>query len=261
MKILKAISIILIIAFLAIGCGSSGDGSGNNGGGGNALTESPQGVWHGTIYSYVTELEYNVLGIVSENNVLHIINVDTGIFYTGIVDGSGNKADFTVTSYTSDGSVQYVHMTGTKAISVQITGTITPRYILLFKYNMNGDNGTLTLKYNKAYERHSSLSTIDDVWTMLSGSDMLTIGNQGNMTGNFNFIATGCLQSGKVSIINSLYGVYLFNIDVSDCGAWNGAYSGLGFVGDYNVPNVPNDSLFYSISNSSNAIFVGYARL
>jgi hypothetical protein len=108
------------------------------------------------------------------------------------------------------------------------------------------------------YEQPSSLAAVSGSWTIrnLSGAatGTLKVSANGSFTG---FDILGCGYSGTISIIDSRDNAYRVNLNVSNCGAANGAYEGLaGLLSTFSA----NDTLEFTLSDSPFAEVSGITR-
>jgi len=112
-----------------------------------------------------------------------------------------------------------------------------------------GEQGTLELFYDSNYERSSSFAKMSGTWTDPQ-RNTFTVEANGSIFGQDGF---GCVYTGNVSIIDPLYNVYRLTINVANCADINGAYTGLGTIGDRFAEN--DDQLFiFQVSNDSWAL-------
>jgi len=81
----------------------------------------------------------------------------------------------------------------------------------------------------ESYEQPSSLADLVGGWGSLTGPAGMDIDSSGNIDGGD--IAT-CVYGGTFAIIDSTKNVYRMNLDVSNCGEFDGAYTGLAAVLD-----------------------------
>jgi hypothetical protein len=75
----------------------------------------------------------------------------------------------------------------------------------------------------------SSLDNLVGSWSSLSGPAGFDVASDGTIEGGD---ITSCEYGGSFSIIDSSVNAYRMNLDVSNCGEWSGAYTGLAAVLD-----------------------------
>jgi hypothetical protein len=81
----------------------------------------------------------------------------------------------------------------------------------------------------ESYEMPSSLDNLVGSWSSTSGPAGFDVASDGTIDGGD---IAGCEYGGSFSIVDSSVNAYRMNLDVSNCGDWNGAYTGLAAVLD-----------------------------
>jgi len=116
--------------------------------------------------------------------------------------------------------------------------------------------GTFNLVDTGLYNRSSSLTKltgtwVDNVFTDVTGVTTWTI--QAN--GSFNMTSvSGCSATGTIGTLDTGKNEYTMSATVSNCGVFNGAYSGFGFTQDANT--FSDNQFSFVIDNADNfAVF------
>jgi hypothetical protein len=244
----RLLSMVLILIPMSIALWACG------GGGGGDSSTSPQtqpiaGIWNGTLTSNVVHQTYSVTGIITEHGNARFVNLTNGCQYSGIVSISGSTFSTTATAYAPYG---YMFPDGSHVGIANISGSFSSKGSMTGTYSGVGDSGSFSLNYSPLYETPSSLSSLSGTWTgtVLVGSGptsniTIIIDSNGNLSGSS---TAGCVISGNAGIIDSSYNAYIFNLVISNCGAENGTYSGLGAV----TSTVPaNYTAVVSVSDAS----------
>lgn len=127
----------------------------------------------------------------------------------------------------------------------------------------SGDVGEFSLDYDADYERDSSLTLVEGVWqvydAMLNPTLTLTVEADGSFTGQN---VVGCQSIGQVSIIDSAFNVYGWDVTIGNCPI-AGDYTGLASLGDVDTgdpANSENNALLVSISNDVRALLLPLER-
>jgi hypothetical protein len=112
------------------------------------------------------------------------------------------------------------------------------------------ETGEYYAQYDAAiYEQPSSLAAVSGSWTIrnLTGAatGTLVVNGNGSFAGSD---ILGCRYSGSIMIIDNRYNAYRVNLNVSTCGAADGAYEGL--AGLLNTRSA-SDTLEFALSDPS----------
>ncbi len=101
-------------------------------------------------------------------------------------------------------------------------------------FNNSGNTGTFSMtSHASLYNRSSSLAKLDGTWV-----DDVYTDNTGTVTVTFNNGAmsmsttSGCAATGSVSTIDTSKNEYSVTMTVTNCGGFNGTYTGYGFTDD-----------------------------
>lgn len=243
---------IVVLTVLLLGaCGGGGGGDGNNPP--PVQNASLGGIWYGTVTNTTVGESYQVAGVSLANGELRFID-DQSVQYSGTMQVSGNSVSATIRAIAPLGS-QFAN--GATVINGSLNGTIVARSALNANYTMStGERGTVSLVYDPDYERDSSLSRISGMWTDEFGT-VTEISGSGQV---FAQDGAGCVYNGNVSVVNSSFNAYRLNLTVSNCGQFNGSYSGLGVITDLTSTN-DNRQLIYQVSNSVWSVTSSLAKL
>jgi hypothetical protein len=161
-------------------------------------------------------------------------NLDTSLLYAA----SG-------TVFAANG---FVLDNGTTVSPLSVFGAVSPHSFLARLHAMPQETGEYYAQYDAAiYEQPSSLAAVSGSWTIrnLSGTaaGTLIVNVNGSFSGSD---ILGCDYSGTITIIDSRYNAYRVNLNVSNCGAANGAYEGLaGLLSTFSTNDTldpPSDS-------------------
>lgn len=234
------------LSFAVAGCGGGSSGS-------SSATEPTPiadarlgGIWEGTIFNQSIGSSWQIIGL----------SLDTG--ESRFIDEFGTQyvANFTVNGTSFSGTFFGVaplgetFIDGSVVATGNMSGTISERNRISGSYTVStGEQGSLDLFYNSTYERDSSLSLMAGTWIDTDG-DPFTVDAQGQIFGQDSM---GCVYTGQVAIINGDHNAYRVQLNVSSCGAFNGIYSGLGVLDDYQVAS-DNRQFIFQVSNAQWAI-------
>lgn len=225
------------------------------------------GVWFGLLTNQDQTFE-ELVGITTSDGRFILISLDT--FgpdtvgqYVGMatvdgtdVSGSGSAYAPQGASWSDGSTVSTVTLTAVATEKNMITGSWT---------NGAGDSVTFDLDYDVEYERASSLSLLEGVWyvydDLLSPILTLTTDNAGMFTAQ---AVSGCQSMGQISIINTAYNVYGWDVTISggNC-IIAGDYNGLAVLADIDTgdPNSSqNNVVLVSVSNDQRAILLPLER-
>jgi len=242
------------LAFGAAGCGGGGDES-------NADTESesPAGIWSGTI-SIGGNIVNDLSCVVSEDRDVVCIYFDsrTGNLAggaRGTVRMNGTEIKGSGKSYAAPGFVLADGVSTTASITIT-GGTVSERSTIDADITTLGQSGRISVSYDPLYERGSSLSTVDGVYSGFSingDSASLSIDPDGSV---FSQTQSGCVGNGQVRIIDSRFNAYEVLVSVSSCPGLNGDYSGLAVTADLSSTD---DVILFGVFKNDIGI-VGAAR-
>ena len=212
--------------------------------------EMPGGIWFGTTTIDGTAGSPDFVGLSTDDGRFRFLSFDTAGQFVGTSTISGSSVTGSGTGYAAIG---FTWIDGSVFTNISIAGTISERIGFTGIWEADtGESGTFSFLYDSLHQRDSSLSLIADVWTALDEFGNLigtvTIDTAGRIDGQD---VAGCLYSGSVSIIDSDFNVYDVSLTITNCGAANGDYSGLGVLTD---AFGKNDSFVYSVDNGTLAV-------
>lgn len=229
--------VCILLALVLAGCGG-----GSSDGGSSQATTAVNGIWQ--ISGMEGSLAFTGGALLYNGRILAITESSS---MTGLYDGN-----YTVSGNTLSGSVR-IYQEGYGLIgNGLINGTVSATTMHLNFTTNYGTSGTMTLDYDDIYERNSSLALVVGTWADFFG-DTLTV----NPDGSYLYYTDGvCIDSGRVSIINSSRNLYQITGTVAGCGFADGNYSGYGFLFDIDATN---DGFLYAIT-SDNYLFINYGQ-
>jgi hypothetical protein len=234
------------------------------GGCGGGITEptvtgpaSPAGIWKGQVmspsgmilptfmlvtedgrYFSVAQHSDGVCADVSQGTLLPTGDNYSGSGNFGIIGATG-EVSVQIDCAFSDGSVG-----GTATVS----GSFVPRSSLTLT---SGDTTALgtplrvavgTFAFDDVYNVGSSLSDVAGVWTLSSGA-LLNIAADGSFSTLD--VSTGCVVSGKASLIDAHYNAYAVSGMYSACQASASAFNGLTAAGLMSVDDTGSARVLY----------------
>lgn len=234
------------LLFAVAGCGGGSSGGSSATGPTPVVDARLGGIWEGTIFNENIGSSWQIIGL----------SLDTG--ESRFIDELGTQyvANFTVNGTSFSGTFFGVAQLGETFIDGSVvatgnmSGTISERNRISGSYTVStGERGSLNLFYNSIYDRDSSLSLLAGTW-IDADQDTFTVGAQGEIFGQDSL---GCVYTGQVSIINPDNNAYRVQLNVSSCGTFNGSYSGLGVLDDYQVAS-DNRLFIFQVSNAQWAL-------
>ena len=232
------------------------------------------GLWDGTgTDDLAPGLVVRIIGIVAEDGRAEYFKVDSntgrpdfsddGVQFAGVITSLANVISGNIriyapvgTTFQNDATVANGTLDGNIVERESIEGVWTAE---------SGDTGNFSQLFDNLYDRDSSLSITNDSWigtSSIGGGLVLTISASGDIAGtDTNGPALGCVYSSAaadgVNIIDPEFNVYEVNINITNCGPFNGNYSGLGFISD---GAFANDTFTISVTNNDTAILIDVAR-
>jgi hypothetical protein len=237
---LKLIAVSSVLTLSACGGGSSSGGSNTA-----SPAQSAGGIWTGMVTN-VDGTSYDAAGFITESGELRFIT-DDGEQTTGTITVTGGQHTASLTSYAPFGTV--FTQNGVSVISGTASGALQERSTFSGTTTFAGvETSSFSFTYDDIYERDSTLAVISGIYSDSDGlgyTETYTIDSAGTITGSD---TDGCIFNGSVSILNSNYNMYRINLSVDNCGNLNGAYIGLGALGDEG--GSLNDTLVISITGS-----------
>lgn len=229
-------------------------GCGGGGGSGTPTPDSPTpvpdeklgGLWEGTTTDQSGNSQ-TLLGITTDRGDFRFFSFATGGQFLGNVNVNGSAVTGSGIGYAPVG---FTWTDGSIFTDITLSGNVTERTSFSGDWAAStGESGTFSFAYNSLYERDSSLSLLNDVWTSYDefGNPIASIivDSAGRIDGQD---AAGCLYSGQISIIDSAFNAYDITLTVLNCGAANGDYSGLGVLAD---DLTQNDTFIYSLDKGT----------
>jgi len=231
---------------------TGGGGGGSDSGPFPTPTADATGGWTGTLTTGDASV-YEVGGVVAPDGEMRMFD-SLGIQYVAFMSVTGNTGTGTFTGYAPEG-VSFPN--GKPITSGSIICTIIEKTSITGYYTVEGDSGTFSLNYGPGLERPLDFQNevagqwgyyiSDDDWVSIS------IDADGIATGTNN---QGCQFSGTFDIIDPSWDILDITVTVTLCSAFDGFYSGLGFVGFESTGNM----LFVMVSNSTLSYLDLYLR-
>lgn len=138
------------------------------------------------------------------------------------------------------------------------TGTLVQDTSLNLTVESSGLSISVTTLFDTIYNRGAALGTVQATYTttaILDDMSSFDIDATGVISGQ---IATGCVLSGQVSVINAAVNAYDVNLvaDAATCGALSGDYDGLGATQD---EIVMDDTFIFVVFVDGQSMIVGIA--
>jgi hypothetical protein len=182
------------------------------------------------------------------------VNDITALFSTQANPSNALLYSSTGTIISSEG---YTLSDNTASAPLSISGALSPRNLIAGLYSYHNETGQIYAAYNAGrYERPSSLATVSGNWTLRGDNDItdgsVQISSVGVLTGSS---LDHCAYNGAVSTINTSYNAYRVSVTVTNCGADNGTYTGLGTMFDIRSAN---DSFRLVLSSSTSHAVTRY---
>lgn len=139
-----------------------------------------------------------------------------------------------------------------------LTGEIRPKDAWTGSYETADDSGFFNLDYSATYETPSSIAEVTGLYMFMSAgsggatySMTLEVDDTGTVFGQD---TAGCVYSGSISVMNSLYNLYDAKLSVDLCGELDGQYFGLASMQPGNTAG--KKSMMLATSNLQTAFSV-----
>jgi hypothetical protein len=250
-------NVLILGAVLALTACGGGSGSSQ----GTTVVPPPPpdqaaaGLWYGTLTFDAAMGSEDVIAIVSEDGQFRMISADTLVQMSGTVAVDSSSLTGTGVAFASPGGTW---PDGSSAADMTLTATVVERDTISGAWSSTAmESGTFEWFYDPLYERDSSLSLLEGMWTAydeLGNPDVtFTIQNSGSFDGQN---GQGCVSIGQFTIIDAAFNVYQVQSTVSGCGI-AGDYSGLAVLADLVTPN---DIMVFTVDNGDRAILLGFQK-
>jgi len=169
----------------------------------------------------------------------------TSLQFNGVAVGYSEKAKTVWQGYALKNGLNYNSEVvmfvkdGTKFSTATIQGKIdkkNPSIEAQFKTSPANDEGNISLRYNKIFERNSSMQTIQGNWEYASDDILLQI--EISESGAFKGADTlGCNFYGDVSLLDKNINAYSVNLEIASCNTADGHYKGMVYLSDLKEKN------------------------
>ena len=221
----------------------------------DSFTNSPGGLWHG--FAVEDGESTPVIFAISEAGELRYLSAAGSLGRVGV---SWNETQFggVGDAFAPRGFVWSA--TGTRSASLSLQGNYITRSSITANFFL-GDRvrGDLSLEYHPSYDQDSATRRLEGQWTIrdyVDGTDIgdIQVAQSGHLSGQDGF---GCDYNGLISIINSEFNLYRVSAQLTNCGANNGFYTGLGTLSSVNASN---DTFIYALNSPDNAIVNSITR-
>lgn len=196
-----------------------------------ALTQSPGGVWSGTLTNETQRTTNYFEATIGADGRFHFYTHDgrTGAMFSqfaGMLDTVGNTLAGTGRAYLAAGESPFDHRYSGE---MEITGVVVERERFTAQWtSASGDSGcvTATSYYGYDYEKPSSGDVPTGTWTSYRQPALsLTTDAGGLFSGQ---VSDGCIVNGRLAAIDTRYGLYSVAMNMSGC-ATAGDYGGLAY--------------------------------
>jgi hypothetical protein len=241
--------VLLLAASFFLFSTVAGCGGGSSGGGDTSsqpppvVDERPGGIWFGTVFNASLGSSWELTGITLDSGESRFID-ELGSQYTANINVTGTSFSGSLFAVAPAGST---FINGSPTATGTISGTISERSELSGTYRIStGETGTLSLFYDDTYERTSGLVKTAGTWIDGNG-DTYTVQADGTLFGQDSF---GCVYNGRLTIIDAAFNAYRVRIDVANCSGFNGTYTGLGTLSDWQAAN-DNRLFIFQVSNQT----------
>jgi hypothetical protein len=218
---------------------------------------SPGGIWKGQMMApsgailptFVLVSEDGRFFSVAQQSDDVCANVAQGTLLPAGDNYSGN-GNFGIISATGEVSVQIdcAFSDGSVGGTSTLNGSFVPRSTLNLDSADTTSLGTPlqgivgTLTFDDVYNEASSLSTVAGVWPLSSGA-LLTIAGDGSFSTQD--VSTGCVLTGKVSVIDAHYNAYAVSGTYTACQASASAFTGASAAGLMTLDNTQSAEVIY----------------
>jgi hypothetical protein len=244
-KVLAFAASVLLLSSVA-GCGGGSSGGDAAAQPPPVVDARPGGIWEGTIFNQTVGSSWQVIGLSLDTGESRFID-ELGTQYVANLAVSGTSFSG---SFFAVAPVGETFIDGSVVATGNMSGTISERNRISGNYTVStGERGSLNLFYDSTYERDSSLSLMAGTW-IDGDQDTFSVDSQGAIFGQDSI---GCVYTGQVSIIDRDFNAYRLQLNVSNCGTFNGSYTGLGVLGDYEVLS-DNRIFIFQVSNNQWAL-------
>lgn len=242
-KGLRMLGVLMVIAGV-VACKGGGDG--DDGGGGAADAVSANGIWEGT-FTEIGVGTFSVTGLIYNGRIIAISD-SAGAIYDGTYTVTGNSISGNVTAY---------EINGGPFATATISGTVSEESAISVKFTTSyGSTGSMSLDFASIYNRDSSLSLTQGVWSYTSGAYSLAVAIDGDGS-FFGQDSDGCVIGGNIGIIDTGRNLYDVDLLVESCGPLNGNYDGFaGLLDDIST----NDTLQVAVSNENFLLLYPFSR-
>lgn len=216
---------------------------------------SPEGLWEGT-WTSSDGVSESMYAIVTPSDGIRFIDQSPSAIYVGSYAMQGNTGDGTLTGYAP---VAGSFPDGSKTASMALKMSMAAADSLTGSLTGGGYSGSFKLAPKAGYRRGSSLGLLAGQWqyTDPAGSDNVTLSVDaaGTLSGKD---GQGCVYSGTAALTDTRVNIYRLRVDVSQCGNYDGAYTGLAGLSDKNGGT--NNELLATISNPGQAFALSLLR-
>lgn len=218
----------LLVSCSGGGYGSSCGSYGSYGSYGSCgpLFPGPDGIYEGSSTSATSSQSIPVVAIIAENGQGRIAGAD-GSYYRLNVGTSGNNMNGAYSNFPQSGYTQTAAVSGSGAqgASGTVGGTITANGLNMTLTDTTNAQQSLTLTFDSAYNRSSSLASLAGSWTATADGVtlMATVQPDGSFTASD---SNNCTYLGNFSLIDPTFDVYA-ETHVRSCNAVAVTFTGL----------------------------------
>lgn len=227
---------LALSAFFLVACGDSGSESDNS----SALLQRvmmPTGVWQGTSLYQMDGSIYTVVGLIAPNGEARLI-ADSGEQVKGKLNLYGQTFSGNMVSYSYSGSLLY---------RGSFSGSYTQDTINAETIINGNVTSKVSLNLDPSTHLGASLERVAGTFVTADQQTSIGIDKGGAISGSD---TRGCIYIGSIQAPDTNINVYSISLGVSNCGEFNGNYSGLGTV--QRIDDIT--ALIFQVDNGSYSI-------
>lgn len=242
MKTLMINCLRILGLLIVIGLASCSDNDGDRVLG---TSDTANGIWEGTV-TVDGDDTFKFTALLYNGRFMAFNSDSFDFMLDGDYTVRSNDISGKIKTYDLDDQLEVGVATGE---TVTISGTVDEQKSIALTFSTSeGATGTISLTFNAAYNRSSSLSLIAGTW--LSIGLTITVDDDGSVEGQDD---DGCIFSGDISILDSEHNLYKTKVSVESCGEINGSYTGFA-----TLPS--SDTAVIAASNSDYFLLVPFIR-
>ncbi|MFP4560711.1 MAG: hypothetical protein ACLFQ3_05250 [Thiohalorhabdus sp.] len=199
---------------------------------GESGTDSPDGIWAGTLTLEGTSAGSEATAVLWNGELL-VVSAEADAAYASSVARTGDDEEDSVEA---EGEVRAYNADGEPLDSGTVSASVVPEEELTASVSGTSRNGDLALESAEAFENDTTLEDLADTWSVERDGRTLTLSvtRLGSVDGSR---SDGCNYGGDLEAVSGAPNLFRLTLAVDLCDAEDGEYTGFAYLDSATTPD------------------------